>query len=232
MPDGEYEAIEEIHEANAMLETSRDGAGATSFRHSIIGFKMRRLDGRSILQSRINGFTDSRLRPYDQWESFRDEAKLAWASYRAATLPAVISRLAVRYINRIHLPNSLIELDDFFATTPSIAPELPQRFGGFFMQLQIPFDEVSGTAMINQTIVPPNTEDTVSVVLDIDLFRDHDVPQTEDSIWECLEQLHRAENRVFEASITEATRRLIEPLRVAWPSLIGQALKYADNSTS
>ena len=78
------------------------------------------------------------------------------------------------------------------------------------MQLQLPFPQIRGTAIINQTIVPPAREGTVVVVLDIDLFREQEVPQSEELIWEYFEQLHRTQNEIFEACITDETRRLFE----------------------
>ncbi|MCO6459645.1 MAG: TIGR04255 family protein [Pirellulaceae bacterium] len=76
------------------------------------------------------------------------------------------------------------------------------------MQLRLAYPDVSGFCLINQTNVPPARENVVSVVLDIDLFRSQEVPQTEDDIWTCLEALHKGRNAIFEACITDPTRRL------------------------
>lgn len=63
--------------------------------------------------------------------------------------------------------------------------------------------------VINQAIVPPPTPDVVSIILDLDLFREGDIPSNEIDIWHILEQMHEHKNIAFEACITERTRELI-----------------------
>ena len=81
------------------------------------------------------------------------------------------------------------------------------------MQLCLPQLDLSGQVLINQTIIPPPRENVVSVVLDIDLSSDRNVPDTEESIWEHFEKLHLRKNEIFEACITDKTRRLFESCR-------------------
>jgi uncharacterized protein (TIGR04255 family) len=45
-------------------------------------------------------------------------------------------------------------------------------------------------------------------VLDIDVFRTVDIPQTDPELWDLFEQLRKKKNEVFEACITEEARRL------------------------
>ena len=126
--------------------------------------------------------------------------------YRDVTNPEQVGWLAVRYINRIDVPGDSVDLEEYFRTSPEIAPELPQELEGFFMQLRLPCSEISGQAVINQTIVPPAREGVVSVVLDVDLFRTAEVPQDEEQIWEFFEVLHEWKNRIFEACITDSAK--------------------------
>jgi uncharacterized protein (TIGR04255 family) len=124
--------------------------------------------------------------------------------------PLAVLRLAVRYINRLDIPAQKIEIKDYFRTMPEVSPDLPQLLVGFFMQLRIPHEDLSCEMLLNQAIVPPPRADTVSVVLDVDLFRTADVPSDEDAIWDYFEKLHVRKNAVFEACITERTRELIQ----------------------
>jgi uncharacterized protein (TIGR04255 family) len=68
--------------------------------------------------------------------------------------------------------------------------------------------------IVNETPVPPPNEETsISIQLDFDLFQERfENPwpvEEEAAVWNFLEQLHDRKNEVFEASITDATRRLI-----------------------
>lgn len=205
----EYPKQEEMVESGLQFAVGPDG-GSASLQRKTLGTKFVTVDGKQIFQSRLNGFTFSRLAPYDRWEPFRDDARRLWKAFRDVTAPAAVTRLAVRYINRIDIPGDKIDLKDYLRTSPEIAPELPQMLEGYFMQLQLPFSELAGRCLINQTIVPPAREDVVSVVLDIDLFRDRDVPQDEETIWRFFETLHDEKNNIFEACITDSTRKLFE----------------------
>lgn len=205
LPD--YPKEEELFEAVGQMAVGPRG-GSASVQQSPVGWKFTSADQKQIVQSRVNGFTFSRLAPYDRWESFRTEARRLWDVYRDRLNPQTVVRIAARYINRLDLPGDSVDLKEYFRTSPEIGPELPQQLEGYFMQLRFPYPNVSGHCLINQTIVPPARENVVSVVLDIDLFRSQELMQQEDDIWKCFESLHEGKNAIFEACITDSTRRL------------------------
>lgn len=206
LPD--YPNHEELIEAIGEMAVGPSG-GSASVHQSPIGWKLTSTDQKQIVQSRWNGFTFSRLAPYGSWHPFRDEARRQWNVYRNTMKPEAVMRIAVRYINRIDLPGDGVELKEYFRTSPEIAPDLPQQLDGFFMQLRFGYPDVRGQCLINQTIVPSVRDHVVSVVLDIDLFRSQDIPQTDEDLWQCFESLHDAKNKIFEDCITDSTRRLI-----------------------
>lgn len=205
LPD--YPKQEELIEAAGHTAMIPRG-GVASLEQSPSGWKFTSANNAQIVQSRIDDFTFTRLPPYDRWETFRTEARRLWDMYRNKLNPRAVVRIAVRYINRIELPGDRVDLKEYFRTSPDIAPELPQELQGYFMHLRFPYPRVSGDCLINQTMVPPTRQNVVSVVLDIDLFRSQELPQLEDDIWECFELLHEGKNAIFEACITDPTRRL------------------------
>ncbi|MGJ5673714.1 MAG: TIGR04255 family protein [Nostochopsis sp.] len=182
--------------------------GATASQ-SQIGYKVFSDDQKQILQVRLDGFTFSRLAPYDCWETFRDEAKRLWSIYQSLTHPEAIARLAVRYINRLDIPLPVGDLKDYLRTFPEVSPDLPQGLSGYFMQLQIPQDNLTTMLILNQALVPPPTPEFVSILLDLDLFAERDIPKDEIGLWGTLEQMHEQKNKAFEACITDHTRDLI-----------------------
>lgn len=173
------------------------------------GLKFTSEDRRRILQARLDGFTFSVLAPYDRWESFRDESHRLWNLYQSFLAPVNIERIAVRYINRLDISGPAIEIGNYLKTFPQISADLPQLLSNYFMQLQIPVPDLMGMLVINQTIVPPPGPDIVSVLLDIDLFRETQIPQDESELWELFEQLRHRKNAAFMACITEKTKELI-----------------------
>lgn len=181
--------------------------GATASQTQV-GYIFSSSDQKQIFQARLDSFTFSQLAPYDRWDTFRNEAQRLWSIYQSVTKPKCVSRLALRYINRLDLPLPFEDLKDYLRTVPEVSPDLPQNLSGYFMQLQIPQEDLRAMLILNQALIPPPSLDVVSVLLDIDINREIELPDTE-TVWDVLEQLHTRTDQVFEACITDCTRELI-----------------------
>jgi uncharacterized protein (TIGR04255 family) len=65
--------------------------------------------------------TASRLAPYNGWEEFTGRARRNWSIWRKVAGWREVTRIGVRYINRIDVPNrdeSTVKIDDFLAFRP------------------------------------------------------------------------------------------------------------------
>lgn len=173
-----------------------------------VGYIFRHKDGRYIHQARTDGFTISQLPKYTSWKDLEREGRRRWAIYREVVQPLGISRVALRYVNRIDVADPLTNIDDYLHTNPHIAPGLPQTIDGYFMQVSIPFPKIEGHAIITETIIPPATPGVVSIVLDIDVFKQFPAPVTDDEAWSTLNNIHNLKNEIFEACITDKAREL------------------------
>jgi uncharacterized protein (TIGR04255 family) len=185
--------------------------------HQLSGFRFVSEDKREIFYARLDGFAFSTRAPYDRWESFREEARSLWNLYRSVTMPEGVTRTAMRYINRIDIPNAAtgIRLEDYLRTYPEFSVDFPEDnvMNNFFMQLQLWQQDLGCWLIINEAPEVSPEEGTLSVRLDLDLFREqYEEPWPVDDdtmVWEFLERLHDRKNEIFEASITNRTRRLI-----------------------
>ncbi|VXD11152.1 conserved hypothetical protein [Planktothrix serta PCC 8927] len=183
------------------------GATATQAQ---IGFGCISSNQKQIIQARLDGFSFSRLAPYENWESFRDEAKRLWNIYQNAIHPTAINRLGVRYINRFDLPLPIKDFKDYLRVFPQVPSDLSESLNGYFIQLQIPKPEVEAILLLNQAIIPPSGDSVVSVLLDIYLFRICNIPIEKTTLWDILENLHEEIDQIFEACITDEIRELIK----------------------
>lgn len=173
------------------------------------GYLFTSKDGRQIVQARLDGFTFNRLKPYDKWETFRDEARQLWEQYLMVATPEIVSRVALRYINRLNLPLPLKDFKEYILTTPEIASNLPQGLSGFFMRLVIPQEKSKSTAIVTETIEPPQ-ENRLPLIFDIDVFREAPFDPTGLEIWEGMEQLRQLKNEIFFNSVTEKAKELFK----------------------
>lgn len=203
----EYPTKRELKSTTAHFETGTKLATLATSEH--IGYAYLSPDGKQLFQVRMNGFTANRLAPYARWESFSQEARRLWNIYRELAKPVRITRLALRYINRIDIPTTPVELKDYFNTSPEVAQGLPQSMAGFFMQVLLPLEDEKAFVNIVETIVDPPHPGTVSVVLDLDLFRTEDLAQSDDELWYLLDKLRKKKNAIFDMCITEKTKELI-----------------------
>lgn len=173
------------------------------------GFLFRSKDGLMVFQATLGGFTFNRLAPYTSWEEFSGEARHLWEIYKDVCRPSSVNRAAVRYINRLDLPGPLLDFKDYLRTVPEVSPDLPQGLSTFFMQLHIPQEDLNCMLIINEAFMPPTSPELVSVLLDIDLFREQVWQSGDKEVWNFLEQLRHRKNEVFNACITDKTKELI-----------------------
>src|ERR1700733_7895332 len=121
-------------------------------------------EGKHVVQFRVNGFTFSRLAPYQTWEQLRNEANVLWKSYRQIVGVLPVVRVGLRYVNQLDLPLPIRDFRDFIRIYPEISADLNQQLAGFFLQVQIPQEDIGAMLILNEAIVPPSAPDFVSVV--------------------------------------------------------------------
>jgi len=188
--------------------------GGVSFQSGAaqVGLRLASKTGDRVLQIQRQGFTYSHLPPYTSWETFRDEVGPLWEAFLGTCSPAEITRVAVRFINRIVIPKVPFEMFDYLNLYPQLPKGVPQDdVTGFFMQLQMPQSDIAPEtlAVINVALEGPSTPGTGTILLDFDVFRQAKYPADSDAAWVFLEELRKRKNELFEACITDETRKLI-----------------------
>lgn len=176
-----------------------------------IGFRLSKSDDSRILQLRRDALAYSHMAPYTEWETFRAEAYPLWEKYRSTVRGAKLARCALRYINRVDIPATRIEVEDYFALYPEIPKKLRQRDTvGMALVVQIPQLDLDCMAVINQAQAEPAKPEHVSFVLDIDIFRMGIETWQDSEVWTFLDKLRDRKNEIFESCITDRTRELID----------------------
>jgi uncharacterized protein (TIGR04255 family) len=185
------------------------GVGSSSFvEEKPIGFIFRSHQENKVIQARLNGFAFSKLKPYDNWESFRSEAKDLWIAYSDIAKPQKILRISMRYINRIEIPVPLRDFAEYILTYLQIAPSLPQAISQFFIRFEVPNPEIPAVAVIIQTIENVTDKNRLPLIFDIDVLRENEYPVDSLEVWTDFEKLHDFKNEIFFSSITEKTKEL------------------------
>lgn len=174
-----------------------------------IGIRLETADGKYVIQAKERGFTFSILRTYDSWEDFSKEAFKYWNIYRRIFKPKKITRQALRYINRIDVPELSFEMKNYFRVYPQVfEDDRMVQISGFFMQVQIPQSE-GGVANLTQSIANPAKAGCSSIILDIDVFDNKQYSPGAKNLRKRIESLRDQKNSIFEKAITDKTRELI-----------------------
>jgi uncharacterized protein (TIGR04255 family) len=161
-------------------------------------------EGDKVFQARINGFSFSKLQKYKNWVEIKQEAQNLWELYKQILGKFTVTRLGVRYINRINIPADGNDFRKYILTTPEIAPGIPQGLAEFYMRLVIPFNEKQVAAIVTQSSDPTNQDKSVyPIIFDIDVSKGVSLDQNSPEIWEIFEDIRVIKNNIFFSSVTD-----------------------------
>ncbi|MGA9071357.1 MAG: TIGR04255 family protein, partial [Terracidiphilus sp.] len=89
-----------------------------------------------IAQFRVDGFTFSKIAPYTTWEEVSVEAFRLWKIYVEIAKPRWVSRVAVRYINQMRLPN-VKNHGEYLTASPQLPLPIPQMARDFLTRVNV-----------------------------------------------------------------------------------------------
>jgi len=179
----------------------------------IDGYLFRSSDKSKIVQSRLDGFTFNKLKPYEDWGTFCNEAKELWIKFLKIAKPKNTTRLALRYINQIDIPLPFKEFNEYILTIPEIAPGLPNALSEFLMKLVISNDEIKSKAIILETmknVETKNGQKILPLIFDIDVFRQISLDPNSEEIWNIMSTLRNFKNDIFFNSLTDKAKELFK----------------------
>ncbi|MEH2458591.1 TIGR04255 family protein [Nostoc sp.] len=151
------------------------------------------------------------LRPYEGWGDFKKRIDQALKAYLEVSKPVGVTRIALRYINRIVIPSvESVEIYDYFTAYPQIPDGIPSHMSGFLTRTESIYDDIP----VKLVIILADTEAPKGqIVFMLDLDVSQDWTEKSLSLEEAVSSLHELkerEGRVFETLITDRTRELFD----------------------
>ncbi len=193
------------------VQLSADAPASTHAVSRDFGFRYHSCDDKYVAQFRLNGFTLSRLAPYETWEKLSGEARRLWTIYLECAAPETVTRVATRFINNLRLPMQHGDpFEAYLTASPQVPSPLPQSILAFLQRIVIHDPELDANANITQVWQPGTASDRVPVILDIDVYRESEFAPHAAEIWDYLQQLRALKNRAFFESLTEKAVELYE----------------------
>lgn len=200
----DYPGFEELQIVQQMIKQEPGSAAEVSTRFSgIHGYRLLSSDEKSVVQLRRDGFTFSRLNPYTRWDEVFAEAWRLWCMYVEAAKPVEISRVAVRYINRLLFPLPFTNPEEYLKAPPVTADGWPTEMSAFLSRVVMHEAKSDVSVNVIQALEPqvPGQSD-VALIFDIDAYEDVALPSDDVTIKERFGKLREMKNRVFFRGLT------------------------------
>jgi uncharacterized protein (TIGR04255 family) len=189
----------------------------SSISNILQGYILASNDNSKVIQANIDNFSFSKLRPYDTWESFYQEANEFWRKYAEITSADRVKRLGLRYLNRIVIPfeGSTFKLQEYIKIFPEVSDDLSMIISGYFMQISLVSEEYKpSVAIVNQTVgnIEKNGDKfSTPLIFDVEVFQDVNL-SPQDTLIESIfiNNLRPFKNDVFLKGITEKSQEFFK----------------------
>jgi uncharacterized protein (TIGR04255 family) len=204
----EFATINERHLVQTTFQLT-EGKPIQAQNISIEGYDFWNNQKTEVIQARKNGFAFSRLKPYESWEKHYPEAVNYLKEYQKSFGENPAKRVAVRFINLIKIPNTKVELNNYFNCAPDTPKGIASDLTSFLYRVVIACEP---SINANITIAPSNQVaigSTADFLLDIDVYATYPVPISGD-LSNVFDKLHGYAENIFEAYVTDLTRELIK----------------------
>lgn len=167
-----------------------------------LGVRLHSPDEKYVAQLSVDGFTLSRLAPYETWGNLLSETQRLWRGYVECIGQGEITRIATRFINNLALP-FVLNLGRFMKLNPSIPDGFPESLSEF-LQRYVLFDSgTQATVIVTEALAETSPDKPLPVILDIDAFRNTKLTLDHSDVWKHLGQLRVLKNRIFYSCLTE-----------------------------
>lgn len=168
--------------------------------------KFRRVDDSALLQVSPKLLAINQLRLYPAWTPFKQMILEAYSLYREIAHPASITRLGLRYINQIEIPGTKVEIGNFLRGCP-------EGYHKLFLSTEFPFEAEGENLVMILAHAPHNEGDFSRFYLDLDYGAFPDTAMEAETIARILDRAHNRIEQIFEACITDDTRRLFGEIK-------------------
>jgi uncharacterized protein (TIGR04255 family) len=176
----------------------------------LTGYRLASADGTRVVNVGTKSISTAKIAPYEGWERFTEEARANWDLWLKIVGWQPIERIGVRYINRIDVPTlGRFNLGEYLNFLPAMPRSLDNGIEHFAMNAVVPVGKDELKLVLNAGSTPSPLIGYQSLIVDLDVFRDTNLPTDEPDLWKLIDQIRPHKNDVFESCITDKTRALL-----------------------
>lgn len=160
----------------------------------------------TVHQVRRDGYSYSRLTPYEDWECFVTAAKTGWKKYADAIDPEELDRVVVRFINRLDFPldEFRVDPDSFLTNAPRPPGTSGWEFASFSHSYALTVPDAPCVVNFNLAkLTEAGQERFASMLLDIEVLLTQPLSALGMSVDEALYMMRQIKNEAFFHSLTD-----------------------------
>lgn len=205
----EFPSIEPITRIGLQWEASSDG-----LRQSLVPVQHRmrykHASKNLLLQLSTNILVVNVLSPYPGWTQMSTDIQNAWVKICEVVQPESITRVGLRYINRIERSREEDTLGDWLASNEYIPQAILTSLPGFLSRLEI-YKDIHNKLVVTVGETPGDSDQIYrAIVLDIDRTVEGEIRVDREAIAVELDELHDDVWDVFKASITSRLEQVLQ----------------------
>jgi uncharacterized protein (TIGR04255 family) len=209
----QYPTAEQTYNISAQIRIGdRDREPEVRPEQKFSGYKLTASDTADVVLLQLDRIATIRLAPYCGWDNFVAVFKKNYEILCKICGRRPITRIATRYVNRLDIPieqGISISVEDYLLLEPRVPDSIPQ-INHFLTTFVGIVPEIEGQVNVRAGTVASPLIDHVSLLLDIDLFKEQNLPQRENDLWDLLSSLRQQKDILFEAFITDRARELFD----------------------
>jgi uncharacterized protein (TIGR04255 family) len=205
----DYRDLETITEQGIQVVIGKDGP-VPQLLPPRLKIKFKHASAPIVVQASQNTFVINALSPYRGWQSFRADILAVWPSFIDVAKPNLISRIGMRYINRI-VRESREESPGYWLRPTNYLPQIVLSSGPNFMsRLE---HRLTSSSRLVVTLAHDETnpaEHFGCILFDIDRIDESTINANSSDVGDILDQLHEDIWDVFSSAIGDRLKQLLK----------------------
>lgn len=195
--------IQQLRQLQFQFGPVSAGTPEQTFSTAQVGLMFRSSNEPTVHQARPDGYTFSRLVPYEDWEHFESAAIAGWTAYANLLRPASLHTVMVRFLNRLEFPISGFKLNRYFTTAPKAPPNW--AFHGFNQHSVYAVPD--SPCMVHSTFATAfsnSPTEKLAFILDIQVTLKEPLTVSGLNLNASLVEMHKRKNEAFFGALTDA----------------------------
>ena len=207
---GEFPEMEPVQEVSLGLDIGQRGAGTKALATTKTRFRFKHRDRPILVQLSDQTFTLNALPRYPGWRTMAADLERLWARISKIIQVSAITRIGLRYINKVAKENPNQPASDWFKESNFIPKDVLAATGRIVCRVDVDRDAENRVIVTLGTQPADDADEYGSFVLDIDRIVQREIAIDPRAVCSEADRLHDDAWGIFESAKTERLERLLK----------------------